>query len=95
MIIVKGTSYYQHHIKPLKSPCEGFLFPEPENTFDENAIAIFAQGNKVGYLEKNWMYKDWGYKIVKILKEREGIVRLYKVGNYNIGMYLGLRLEID
>lgn len=58
---IVGESHYQHALADIcggKTP-EGHLFacraelrPEPDNPHDSNAVAVFIQDHKVGYLPK-------------------------------------------
>lgn len=58
---VRGESHYQDALSDLcggkiegghKFACEADLVPEPDNPHDPNAVAVFIQGRKVGYLPR-------------------------------------------
>ena len=92
MIKLKGTSFYQDNINNISNTCVGILTPEVDNEFDENAMALFVNNLKVGYLQKDWMYEPWSLKVIKTIKLREGLVSLYKLNSYKENHYTGLRL---
>lgn len=60
---IVGESHYQDELDEIcggKIPgghdhlCVAYLVPEPENPFDQNAIAVFVDNLKVGYIPKDF-----------------------------------------
>ena len=54
---IAGISYQESNVKALTGSSGqwggwGFLLPEPHNSHDPSAVAVFAQGRKLGYLPK-------------------------------------------
>lgn len=49
-----------HHY-PYTGGFAGYIIPEPNNPYDENAMAIYILDKKIGYIPKrdNIHYKDW------------------------------------
>jgi hypothetical protein len=47
--VVAGLAYIER-IRRLPSPFTATLRPDPENRFNHRAVAVFAGGEKVGYL---------------------------------------------
>lgn len=61
-IDVVGESHYQEALETIcggkaedaaDRACWAFLQPEPDNPFDRNAVAVFINGLKVGYLSRD------------------------------------------
>lgn len=59
---VVGESYYQSNISKIcgrkadeevAHQCVGTLIPEDDNPKDKNAVAVYLDGNQVGYLSKD------------------------------------------
>ena len=59
---VVGESHYQEALETIcggkteeavDKACWAFLQPEPDNPFDRNAVAVYINGLKVGYLSRD------------------------------------------
>jgi hypothetical protein len=96
MIMVKGTSYYQEAIPDSDKVILGHLELEPDNEYDQDACAVYIDGKKAGYLQKGWKHQQWGAVVVNCIKEKEGVVQMFKVGGFGFedgsSAYLGLRI---
>ena len=51
-VLIAGTKYYNIP-KDINIGTSLDLIPEPENKYDSNAIAVFANGEKIGHVPKN------------------------------------------
>jgi hypothetical protein len=61
-INVVGESHYQEALEAIcggktedaaDKACWAYLQPEPDNPFDRNAVAVYIDGRKVGYLSRD------------------------------------------
>ena len=84
IIIVKGTSFYQNVVKTLPFYSLGLLEPQPDNVYDPFACAIKVNNELVGYLPRGWTNQKWGREIINVIKHKEGLVQLVKVGGFKL-----------
>nr|CRY97644.1 hypothetical protein [uncultured prokaryote] len=85
-----GESHYQRAIRKvtgrvgnesLNFDCIGTLVPEPDNEYDENAIGVQIEGEKVGYLSRG---DATAYQKVTQKAERQG---KFVAGEARIGAF--------
>lgn len=75
---------------------EMLIVPEPENQFDENAVAVHAKGfGKVGYFSRDdaqeWAVVMAGLKILGGVATCEGWLRGGTGDKKNIGVWLSIK----
>lgn len=56
--LISGISFYQNTAFRVNNDYILDLIPEPENKFDNNAISINYENEKVGYVPKDYKYRD-------------------------------------
>ena len=85
---VRGTYYYNNElIKKLSVGERVKLIPEPDNPHDENAVMIFARGEKIGYVprEDNRVFvyalkkkREIDAKITSITLENDSLILIFE-----------------
>jgi hypothetical protein len=50
--LISGVSYYQNVCNQISKTSILHMLSEPNNEYDKNAIAIFYNSNKIGYVPK-------------------------------------------
>jgi spore germination protein YaaH len=54
---IAGISYYQKNADNIQFDNKLIMKPEPNNIYDNSAIAIYYKDNKLGYVPNNKYYK--------------------------------------
>ena len=85
---VSGISYYQDIVKNIDYNCELHMISEINNPFDKEAIAIYYNECKIGYVPKNYKHKMKQY-ITNNNKMK--IINIKKIRNNNKNI-IGIRI---
>jgi len=99
---LKGTSHYQESIRSLTQsiPITGILYPDPLNPYDPFACQVQSpSGVTIGYLPKGWQQRQYGDRVIKIIKAGEGVVPIQIVGGFILlegnQAYYGVLVNLD
>lgn len=83
---IKGTAQYQKQLASIghNKRVVVRLVPEFHNPYDPSAVAVYADDMKVGYLPSGVFdpNSEYGPRIARIIKEREGTVSGRTVGGF-------------
>jgi hypothetical protein len=80
-----GVSF--NNLDNVKLGARAWLNPEPENEFDENAVAVIVNGKPVGYVARSEQSKVKSavtdmFKVTDVYTDRKGNVISLKIANY-------------
>ena len=95
-IRVHGTSYRQAAVGKLPRKLRFRLVAEPENEYDEEAVAVYsedAQALLVGYLPMGWMKEVYAAKVKELLG-RGGAVPGTVIGGHGTATMRGVALYL-
>lgn len=86
---ISGISYYQNIVKDINYDCELFMTFETNNQFDKEAIAIYYDNSKIGYVPKDYKHKMKEY--IMNSNNKMKIINIKKIRNNNKDI-IGIRI---
>jgi hypothetical protein len=86
---VKGISYYQDNLEGINAHSELSMCLEPDNEYDNQAIAIFHDNKKIGYVPKEEKYKELA------LNNIDKKLKIYDIGNVKNTNIIYIKVKIN